>query len=63
MDSYTRAYMAATMPSCETLSSIGSAAANWARTDDEEAAYEFAKYACMDPLVSLSLHPVAVVLL
>ncbi|MCJ1242963.1 hypothetical protein MMC30_000159 [Trapelia coarctata] len=50
MDTYTRAYMAATMPSCETLSSIGSVAANWARTDDEEAEYEFAKYSCSDPL-------------
>ncbi|MCJ1380359.1 hypothetical protein MMC17_003462 [Xylographa soralifera] len=48
MDTYTRATMAAIIPSLDSLESIGSASANWSRKSDDTE--EFLRYSNTCPL-------------
>ncbi|MCJ1409547.1 hypothetical protein MMC19_003628 [Ptychographa xylographoides] len=50
MDSFTRAYMAATLPECGSLESIGSAYANWSRTSSMDAKDEATRFLYNSPL-------------
>lgn len=44
MGSFTRVYMSATFPECSTLGSIGSVAANFASTSQDDESAEFLRY-------------------
>ena len=62
MASYTNVYMAAIMPECRAMSSVGSVAANFARTSIDESRDHSRRYSNGSDLVSSLLptkHPIA----
>lgn len=55
MGSFTKVYMSPTFPESSGLDSIGSVAANFARTDEEEKRIEFIRFSCGSAHVSQAL--------